>query len=69
MTCSAGRWLSRYSRFPPRQFPNRIAQSPWLTLAGTELPLILREGDGSVPLLDTTRIHVRGVVRAVMRSE
>lgn len=27
-------------------------------LGGTELPLILRDGDAPVPLLDTTRIHV-----------
>ena len=36
-------------------------------LAGTELPLILRDGTASgVPLLDTTKIHVRALVAHVM---
>ena len=33
-----------------------------LILGGTELPLILREGDSSVTFLDTTRIHVMSLV-------
>ena len=36
-------------------------------LAGTELPLLLRDGqDPGVPLLDTTRIHVRRAVRELL---
>jgi aspartate racemase len=35
-------------------------------LGGTELPLILRDVPFSVPLLDTTRIHVDAVLRAAM---
>jgi aspartate racemase len=35
-------------------------------LAGTELPLILKEGSAGVPLLDTTSIHVRALVARVM---
>jgi aspartate racemase len=31
-------------------------------LGGTELPLILRDGDHAVPFLDTTRIHVRAAL-------
>ncbi len=34
-------------------------------LGGTELPLILRDGDSALPLLDTTRIHVRAAVAAM----
>lgn len=38
-----------------------------LILGGTELPLILRDGDDpSVPFLDTTRIHVESAVAAIM---
>lgn len=33
-----------------------------VVLAGTELPLILRDTDAGIPLLDTTRIHVAAVV-------
>jgi aspartate/glutamate racemase len=33
-----------------------------VVLAGTELPLLLRDADAGVPLLDTTRIHVDAVV-------
>jgi aspartate racemase len=35
-------------------------------LAGTELPLILKEGSAGVPLLDTTSIHVKALVERVM---
>lgn len=35
-------------------------------LAGTELPLLLRESKGEVPFLDTTAIHVRAIVDAAM---
>jgi len=36
-------------------------------LAGTELPLLLRDAAGaSLPLLDTTRIHVRRAVREML---
>jgi aspartate racemase len=31
-------------------------------LGGTELSLILRDGDAVVPLLDTTEIHVEAIV-------
>ena len=34
-------------------------------LGGTELPLILRQGDAALPLLDTTRIHVAAALAAV----
>jgi aspartate racemase len=38
-------------------------------LAGTELPLLLRgEGDAGLPLLDTTRIHVRRAVEELLLS-
>jgi aspartate racemase len=35
-------------------------------LAGTELPLLLRDVDAGVPLLDTTRIHVDAVVERLL---
>ena len=35
-------------------------------LGGTELSLILREGDAVVPLLDTTRIHVEEIVGRIL---
>lgn len=31
-------------------------------LAGTELPLVLRDADAGIPFLDTTRLHVAAVV-------
>ena len=38
-----------------------------LILGGTELPLILRDtGDVEIPLLDTTRIHVRSIVARLL---
>jgi aspartate racemase len=37
-------------------------------LAGTEIPLILRDAEGSVPLLDTSRIHVDAAVEALLRD-
>lgn len=35
-------------------------------LGGTELPLILRDADCGLPLLDTTRIHVQEIVAAML---
>ena len=35
-------------------------------LGGTELSLILREGDAVVPLLDTTRLHVEEIVARIL---
>lgn len=35
-------------------------------LAGTELPLILRDATSSVPLLDTAQIHVNAAVNALL---
>lgn len=37
-----------------------------VVLAGTELPLLLRDVDAGVPLLDTTRIHVDAVVERLL---
>jgi len=38
-----------------------------LILGGTELPLILRDArDGGIPFLDTTRIHVKAVVKELL---
>ena len=38
-----------------------------LILAGTELPLLLRDsGDGGVEFLDTTVIHVEAIVDALL---
>ncbi|MEK6375318.1 MAG: amino acid racemase [Acidobacteriota bacterium] len=37
-------------------------------LGGTDLSLILRDGDAAVPLLDTTRIHVRAALAALRAS-
>ncbi|MDQ3908760.1 MAG: amino acid racemase [Acidobacteriota bacterium] len=38
-----------------------------LILGGTELPLILRQGDGgALPFLDTTRIHVNAIVERLL---
>jgi aspartate racemase len=38
-----------------------------LILGGTELPLILRDaGDGGIPFLDTTQIHVKAVVAQLL---
>jgi aspartate racemase len=33
-----------------------------LVLGGTELPLILKDGDRDIPFLDTTKIHVEGII-------
>jgi aspartate racemase len=38
-----------------------------VVLAGTELPLLLREAEAPVPLLDTTQIHVRAIVDQLLR--
>jgi aspartate racemase len=35
-------------------------------LAGTELPLILRDADCSIPFLDTTQIHVKAALRNLL---
>ncbi len=37
-----------------------------LILAGTELPLILREAGCAIPLLDTTQIHVKAAMRRLL---
>jgi aspartate racemase len=37
-----------------------------LILAGTELPLILREGRCGIPVLDTTRIHAKAALRRLL---
>ena len=37
-----------------------------VVLAGTELPLLMRDVDAGVPLLDTTRIHVDAVVERLL---
>ncbi len=39
-----------------------------VVLAGTELPLLLRDVDGGVPFLDTTRIHVDAVVERLLQE-
>ena len=36
-------------------------------LAGTELPLLLRDTASPVPLLDTTQLHVRAIVDRILR--
>ena len=33
-----------------------------LILGGTELSLILKDNDGNIPFLDTTKIHVEGII-------
>lgn len=41
-----------------------------IILGGTELPLILRDApDAGVPFLDTTRIHVAGIVAEMLKNE
>lgn len=37
-----------------------------IVMAGTELPLLLRERDLRLPILDTTRIHVATIVDAIV---
>ena len=38
-----------------------------LILAGTELPLLLRDSEhNGIPLLDTTRIHVETIVERLL---
>jgi aspartate racemase len=37
-------------------------------LAGTELPLLLREASAPVPLLDTTRVHVDAIVERMLED-
>lgn len=37
-----------------------------IVMAGTELPLLLRERDPRLPIFDTTRIHVAAVVDAIV---
>ncbi len=39
-----------------------------IILGGTELPLILKDGDREIPFLDTTMIHVEGVIEYLMRD-
>jgi aspartate racemase len=38
-----------------------------VVLAGTELPLLLRDAKSPVPLLDTTQIHVRAIVDRMLQ--
>jgi aspartate racemase len=38
-----------------------------LILGGTELPLIMRDGTGPVPFLDTMEIHVRALIAELLR--
>ena len=38
-----------------------------IVLAGTELPLLLREAKSDIPFLDTTEIHVEAVVEELLR--
>ncbi len=38
-----------------------------IVLAGTELPLLLREGKSDIQFLDTTEIHVEAVVEELLR--
>lgn len=37
-----------------------------VVLAGTELPLLLRESEADVPFLDSTLIHVKAIVEALL---
>jgi aspartate/glutamate racemase len=37
-----------------------------LILAGTELPLLLRDAGGDLPFLDTTKIHVERIVEELL---
>jgi aspartate racemase len=38
-----------------------------LVLGGTELPLILNDGDDpEIPFLDTTSIHVQSIIKALV---
>lgn len=37
-----------------------------LILAGTELPLILRDTNSEIPFLDTTQIHVKAAINALL---
>jgi aspartate racemase len=36
-------------------------------LGGTELPLLLKEGGGELPFLDTTRIHIKQIIEEALR--
>jgi aspartate racemase len=47
----------------------REAGAEGVVLAGTELPLLLRDSAGALPLLDTTRIHVGRAVAALLAQE
>jgi len=35
-------------------------------LGGTELPLLLRDAEAAVPMLDTTSIHVDAVIQRLL---
>jgi len=39
-----------------------------IILGGTELPLILKNGERDIPFLDTTMIHVEEVVKVLMKQ-
>jgi len=41
-------------------------QAQGMILAGTELPLILRDACSSIPFLDTTQIHVKAALRRLL---
>jgi aspartate/glutamate racemase len=48
---------------------DRLAKQEYvqgLILAGTELPLILREAVCDIPFLDTTQIHVKAAIRRLL---
>jgi aspartate racemase len=48
---------------------NRLAQqelAQGVILAGTELPLILRDTSSDIPLLNTTQIHVKAAINALL---
>lgn len=44
----------------------RASSADVLILGGTELPLLLRDGDAGKPMLDTTEIHVKRIVEELL---
>jgi len=40
-----------------------------VVLGCTELPLIIKEGDVSVPVLDTAKIHVERIIKEALSSK
>ena len=76
----ARKWVSRYRAegalglrdrsSAPRRVWNRTPQErvEAILLAGTELPLLLRDAaPEAIPLLDTTVIHVGAAVEAIVK--